>query len=207
MNRHEAMKQLRRVWDSGECLHPEAPHECSKTRGASVVASHAIQKKGGGLNSIAEEGHVYWFDRGDPMNMPGKPIGLTSAATKSMFCGQHDDHLFADVEKVEFRATPRQQVLLAYRSICVEAHDKRRFVEWLKQAKGIRPSVRIEQIRQAKLAIRDTEHAKHELERTWQSHTYDSWRTVCYRVEPTLPFVCAGASTRRPISMATWFNP
>src|SRR5436305_14435938 len=47
--------KVRKVRDYRVCFHPEAPRGCS----AQIIASHTVQRCGGGLSAIAQQNHVY----------------------------------------------------------------------------------------------------------------------------------------------------
>ncbi len=108
------------------CLHPEASRDNCKGR---IIKAHTIQRNGG-LNKIATNGHVYYFDNNIMSIVKNngfaklKLTGIKEATTFTGFCSLHDNETFKPLEDHEFRNTYEQTFLLAYRAICKEIHAK-----------------------------------------------------------------------------------
>lgn len=101
------------------CLAPDAPRTCN----GKIVASHVIQRRGGGLQAIARNGLVYGF-KFHPMFFVKKQgrhtpelIGTGQAGTAPLFCAFHDGQLFKQAETERFLPTTRQLIQLNYRTV------------------------------------------------------------------------------------------
>lgn len=125
LTRQETLAALKRHYNRGYCLHPDAPQGCS----GDIVKAHTIQRNGS-LDRIARDGHVYGFRRnvfgvedGEP---PTKPelVGIKRASTFTGFCGHHDRVTFEPIEKHPFEGTPQQAFLFGYRAFCREEFAK-----------------------------------------------------------------------------------
>ncbi|MBI3408743.1 MAG: hypothetical protein HY040_10340 [Planctomycetes bacterium] len=89
------------------------------------IRSHTLSESW--LRRLADDGgHVLQFvlaveDAGKrPVGFKPKVVGVGEATTFPGFCQEHDDSLFACVEKEAFVASPRQLACLVYRSVCQE---------------------------------------------------------------------------------------
>ena len=104
------------------------------------IGSHVIARKT--LELIADESHVLtWLPRRitawDMMRSmsEGRPveqlyeepirvgIGDRDRVTEPLFCGVHDNRIFAPLEHEEFSFQPQQVALLAYRALCSMLHS------------------------------------------------------------------------------------
>lgn len=109
------------------CLHPLAgPSQC---RG-SIAKAHSIQKSGG-LDRIAQKGHVYNFIQdvnqvivGNASSTVARKIGINQASTFTGFCSYHDTVIFKPIEASPFQSTQQHAFLLAYRAVCMEYYLK-----------------------------------------------------------------------------------
>lgn len=118
------LERTRRDFDRKYCLHPEAPHTCSKN----IISAHSIQKAllkkfisvSGHVVQIKVSAHV------EPVGMLAKPenVGINNATTFSGFCGKHDTELFRPLECAGFSFTRSQIALLGYRAVCRELYLK-----------------------------------------------------------------------------------
>lgn len=126
-NRHRQPKVTRQEYLAGweaaadieMCLHPAAPVGCS----AKIVRAHTVQRMGGGLRVLAQngdvygfKGHPYFFQKNDLRVVPER-IGTRIASTFRGFCADHDASLFKAVEHRKFAATSEQLALLNFRVI------------------------------------------------------------------------------------------
>lgn len=126
---HEYIKVLRKFFDKGYCLHPEAhPNTCRNP----IVRAHTVQRNGG-LSRIARDGHVYTFS--SEKNLSQKEIiaptlvGIKKASTFTGFCSFHDSTTFEPVEQHPFQNTPQHTFLLGYRAICHELFLKKMSID------------------------------------------------------------------------------
>ena len=122
--KQEVLERFWMEYEKGRCLHPNAS---TSTCSHKIIVAHTIQRNGG-LNTIARNGHVYSLlrhgslldqSKWDPKSGPSK-VGIREASTFRGFCSQHDNELFAPIEKVPFEGTAEQIALLGYRAICYE---------------------------------------------------------------------------------------
>lgn len=128
---YEYIKVIRKYFDAGYCLHPEAsPDTCV----APIVRAHTVSRSGS-LNRIARDGHVYTFSAtqniSDDALIAPKLIGVKKASTFTGFCKLHDNITFEPIERYPFRSIPQHTFLLGYRVLCHELYNKRANVEWV----------------------------------------------------------------------------
>ena len=101
-----------------------------------AINSHLLMRNGI-LNYVVEEGHVYELHsdapqamRADKMPIDFKRVGINQAISHPVFCKEHDDSLFEEIEK----RTPdytlyRHVALYSYRALCAEIRKKEIEVE------------------------------------------------------------------------------
>lgn len=120
---------IKKAHKNGTCLYPGCTEK--------PIGSHVIARKT--LRLIAENGKVLtWnmpnaysmfnqFKAGKPMKdltLAPEPVGINDIrkVTHPIFCHDHDDSIFAPIEKDEIASLsaflPEQIVLLAYRALC-----------------------------------------------------------------------------------------
>lgn len=118
-------KTLQRAMSVDRCLAPLGHRqECARTFAKAHTVPHASLKR------IAADGHVFSFvpsaynlKRHGPA-FPPQQLGVKRASTFTGFCSNHDNAIFAPLEKVPFAGTPEQCFLLAYRALARELHLK-----------------------------------------------------------------------------------
>lgn len=116
-----AMAQQR---NRGRCLHYDSGARCD-----AIISAHSIQR-GGQLNLIAEEGHVYrlFADLSTLKATRGKPqlkkAGVNKVSTFRGMCKYHDNRLFAPIDDRPLTFDHQQVALYAYRSVCREYFGK-----------------------------------------------------------------------------------
>jgi hypothetical protein len=100
---------------------------------APPIASHLLSRSC--LEQVADSTHhvvQFRLTTEDRVNKPGRleahRVGINEATTFPGFCEQHDNELFACLERQPFSATREQLLTLAYRSICCEACAKHQVV-------------------------------------------------------------------------------
>ena len=127
VTRQEIVTNLKSAYGKQYCLHPEASDEvCSGT----IVKAHSIQR-GGGLERIARDGHVYGFIPNYPSVAKDEDwasprlVGINKASTFSGFCSYHDNKTFKPIETGTIGATREHAFLLAYRALCRELFKTR----------------------------------------------------------------------------------
>jgi hypothetical protein len=101
------------------------------------IGSHLLSRSW--LEQVADTSHEvirFRITTEDRMNKPGRIEAYGAGINKELrfpcFCLQHDDELFACLEKQEFSATREQLRALTYRSVCCEACAKHQIVGCLK---------------------------------------------------------------------------
>jgi len=113
------------IYKKKYCIYPDKS-KCS----GNITRSHTIQR-GGSLNKIALDGHVYQFkwDLSTLIKTNGRPIahkiGIKEATTFTGFCGFHDNEIFRPIETAPFTSTEEQCFLLAYRAVAKEVYMKK----------------------------------------------------------------------------------
>lgn len=120
------VNEMRIEMAKGYCLHPDAsPSSCSSR----VIQAHTVQRKGG-LNAIAENGHVISPKRGfeDIFKNDGEIIprehGIRDASTFMGFCGFHDDRMFKPIEQKPLSLNQQTAFLLSFRALAYEFFSK-----------------------------------------------------------------------------------
>lgn len=109
---------------------PEWNHECTRT----YAKAHTVPRAS--LNRIAANGHVFSFvpnasnlEHHGP-KFPPEELGINRASTFTGFCSNHDNAIFAPLEKAAFTGTREQCFLLAYRALARELHLKQSILEF-----------------------------------------------------------------------------
>ena len=104
-----------------------------------IIKSHTLQNNGV-ISQLAEDNQVcmprtsrhstYPMDkkRGIELDMVGKNV----ATTFKGFCKEHDDKLFADIEKYKWRPDDKSTFLFTYRTVCSELQNKQEFIKRIK---------------------------------------------------------------------------
>jgi hypothetical protein len=124
----EIISTTKKAYDKKYCMHHQAsPKNCSGT----IIRAHSVQKNGG-LNMIAENGHVIGFiPRKGPIeaiktggSFYPELIGISKASVFTGFCGKHDAEIFRPIEGNEIEICEKHALLLAYRAICKELFIK-----------------------------------------------------------------------------------
>ncbi|MYD93600.1 MAG: hypothetical protein F4Y02_07905 [Chloroflexi bacterium] len=118
-------KALQRAMSVDRCSAPPGhPQKCSST----FAKAHTVPRAS--LKRIAANGHIFSFvpnatnlERHGP-KFPPQRWGINRASTFTGFCSNHDDAIFAPLEKTPFAGTPEQCFLLAYRALARELHLK-----------------------------------------------------------------------------------
>jgi len=123
--RNYIVDQTNKVWAKAirkkECMHPEAPTNCSKNFGR----AHSIQRSK--LKRISENGKVLKVSTDSMTGSPSvEPVGIKPASTFYGFCNSHDNTLFASIEKSTLALNKETALLLAYRGMSIHMYYKRR---------------------------------------------------------------------------------
>jgi len=134
----EALNLKKKIFGKKYCMHPLASKSnCSNK----ISRAHTVQKHGG-LDIIAENGHVQSFLYGDLLkdfktNLRLNPhlIGINIASTFPGFCSIHDNELFSPFEKGQFKINQKNCFLLGYRALCRELFVKTNAKEFIIESK------------------------------------------------------------------------
>lgn len=201
------MNALRSTAHKKYCLYPRGGKE---TCLGDIVNAHTVQRRGGGLTSIARDGHVYGFRVGISPNSTGRfePFlqGVNRASVFSGFCQRHDNEIFAPLEKQSFECSPEQNFLLSYRAVCRELYYKRaskdveKLQRLLDQGKDLEAQMTIQSMvwhfqNAVSVGLRHLERYKHQHDEMLTSQSYsDVWHYIV-RLKTVPDFVCAGTIT------------
>jgi hypothetical protein len=106
-------------WKFRKCLAPSM--QCQNA----PILAHSIQN-GRVIDLLEDKGHVIAllprFSQAGP-NIGFRSIGRNLASAFPGFCGQHDDEIFAPLDKKPFDTADQEQLfLLAYRAVSRELH-------------------------------------------------------------------------------------
>ncbi|MFC1864488.1 YecA family protein [Chloroflexota bacterium] len=120
-------REHRKVFSVKECLVPESlKSECS----GPIVNAHTVPRSES-LLKIARDNHVYSLvlDLENRAKYKGRAepelVGIKKASTFSGFCSNHDNSIFAPIERRPFIESPEQCFLLAYRAVAMELFKKK----------------------------------------------------------------------------------
>lgn len=188
------------------CLHPSAsPSTCS----GEVIRAHTIQR-GGSLNRIAQNNHIYCFIPDYPSmarnsgQIAPKLIGLRSASTITGFCSFHDNKTFEKIEKHPIGDDIEQHFLLGYRAICRETFFKRAAIDMLPfQQQLDRGKTEFEQLQLqmllkdwevgARAGLREVERYKTTLDSMLLQEDYSKIAFYAFRFDSIPEVMCSGA--------------
>lgn len=120
-------EEHRKVFGTKECLVPVSmKSDCS----GPIVNAHTVPKRES-LLKIARDNHVYSvvLDLENRAKYAGRVepelVGINKASTFSGFCSNHDNSIFAPIERQPFIKSPEQCFLLAYRAMAMELFKKK----------------------------------------------------------------------------------
>ncbi len=115
---------------SGQCLHPDAPAQCS----GDTIKAHSVSKSL--LKKIADENSCVYHLSATPSSPTDRihiqKRSISTTSTFRGFCSSHDNQLFLPVENNGLELTRRHTFLLAYRAISNTIYRRQRIRE-LKQ--------------------------------------------------------------------------
>ena len=184
---HEGIGGLRKTFRKKECLHPEAPHNCS----GNIIKAHTVQKSGG-LTKIAENGHVLTPDSSsDPTKM--KKIGIKKASTFTGFCKFHDEILFAPIEKHPLQLNRRHAFLLAFRGTSKELFLKRRTVEHEISDEAPYPDLWLNHRAGARVALLDLRPIHQEMGNALVKGSFRDTKYFAIEFDSVPDILCSGA--------------
>lgn len=195
VSRQEALDASRRARRERTCFHPKA----SAASCGRVIAAHSVQRSGGGLASVARDGHVYGYrsDFSTRGRILPKLFGVSDASTFTGFCDRHDAELFRPLERAKFEGTGEQLALLGFRAICRDLMAKKSTLilnPFLKEIgdRGLPLAQQVEWQRQrleyeggTSLAMKDLEYAKDRLEAAIVSGNYSNIHGAVYHFDRT----------------------
>jgi SEC-C motif len=201
---YEYIKIMRKYFDAGYCLHPEAnPATCV----VPIVRTHTVSRSGS-LNRIARDGHVYTFSSAQNVSdgdlISPRLIGVKKASTFTGFCKLHDNITFEPIERYAFLSMPQHAFLLGYRVLCHELYNKKANVEWvfpyqrqhLDRGKSLEDQMMIQfQIHNLNerntIGLRDLEHYKAAYDKALVTANFSDIYYYVIRLSTTPEFLCA----------------
>ena len=192
------LSELKRKRKISECFY----HDKSECKGA-IKQAHSLQRNG--RLSIIEgdvkgQKQIYTFTSfesdQDCFLKTLKPIGKAEASTFFGFCDFHDTNLFSCVEGTnKFDESDKHCFLHSYRSFAHSYHRKKEEIKLFSDKEYIKGAEYMynQSIVNSKLALRDLEKYKQELDNLMENQIYDG---LCYYVNilPELfPIACSSA--------------
>jgi len=201
---YEYIKVMRKFFDKGYCLHPEAgPTACI----GPIVRAHTVSKSGS-LNRIARDGHVYSFSSAQNLSkgelIAPSLIGVRHASTFTGFCKRHDNITFEPIERYPFLSSPQQAFLLGYRTLCHELFIKKASVELvfpyqrrnLDRGKSVQEQIMIQyQIHYldqgSTIGLRDLVHYKSAYDKALLAQDFSNIFYYVIRLSNTPDFLCS----------------
>lgn len=202
----ELMRHMRDAGSTGCCLHPQAS---ASTCGSKIIQAHTVQRKGG-LEAIAEEGHVISPKRGveDIFKNDGEIVprllGVRVASTFLGFCDKHDDQLFSPIEKAPITLSKETAFLLSFRAICYEISMKKGsllisdIMRQMDKGKPFEIQCEIQQYvhfyrEGTRRGIRDLKRWKSKYDAAYISRIYDNFSFYSVMFADVLPIVACGS--------------
>lgn len=201
-------KQFNNIHSRQVCSSPESFHEeCA----GKIIRAHTVPKSSS-LKAIAKDGHVLGLkmsfesirkNKGEPKL---ESIGINHASTFNGFCKNHDDLIFAPLEKHRFQNTEQQCFLLAYRAFAKEFYAK----EGAMQLSSLRHKTDRGKSVEAQMeiqtnnflteigtlaAMEDLKYHKGYFDQVIESSDFSSIRAVIFTFKETPPvMVCGGTN-------------
>src|SRR5258708_22703648 len=203
---NDYIKVLRKIYDKGYCLHPQAnPSIC---RGP-IAKAHSVQRNGG-LSRIAHGGQVYTFASEKNISsvdlVAPTLVGTRKASTFTGFCSFHDNIIFEPVEKFAFEHTPEHTFLLGYRALCHEYFKKKMIVELIfpyqqrhldkgrAQFEQMMIQYRVHYLRKTdRIALRDLALNKAEYDEVLLAGDFSNVSYYVIRLSTTPDFLCSSS--------------
>lgn len=201
----EAESQYKRAFSKKTCLAPAAwRRECS----SQIAMAHTVPRRGS-LKKIAHSGHVYSFvfslkriAQAQGILSP-ELIGINRASTFTGFCSNHDNAIFAPLEKQDFTATPEQCFLLGYRALAREVFTKnaaaslsglRRDID---RGKNLSDQFAIQTLNYIheiglQAGVRDGAYHKEAYDQILVSRRFECVRAYIIEIEAPPPVMCCG---------------
>ena len=184
-------------------MHPQQS-SCS----GNIIQAHTIQK-GGSLERIARDGHVYTFKTDTAKILKtGIPeinlVGINKASIFTGFCSYHDNYVFKPIEREVFSISEETGFLLAYRVLCHELFLKKAWKEELLYAKNnldkgksLSRQIEIQDIADQFLigvegGLNDLMTIKARYDEILIKHDYTAVRYYVIVLEEVPDFVCSG---------------
>jgi hypothetical protein len=162
------------------------------------------------LKQISRNGHVYHHSATvqDLEKTHGqlklKLIGINDASTLRLFCGEHDNNVFAPLEQQPFSGSKEQCFLLAYRALCHEYRKKKDGLDSIPTMKGfdrgkaIPEQVTIQTTMNAlavgyHASMRDIEQHKQQFDSMLVARDYSGIRAYIVTFDSVPDILCSGA--------------
>ncbi|MYM71628.1 hypothetical protein GTP56_05380 [Duganella sp. FT134W] len=202
------LKDKEQLYRSGFCLHPEASSETCST--AKAIDSHTVQRRGG-LDAIAEDGHVYSIKKGfsnvakNNGRVDMERHGVARASTFPGYCNSHDTTLFKPVETKGAILNDMNGFLLSLRVVAYELASKRAELRsHIESRDDADCGVSFEQqvtvqsfmhFRQKALerGLADISAYKSKFDEAYLTQNFEDFSLYGVEFDGTLPFVVAGA--------------
>ena len=174
-----------------------------------VSRAHTVPRSSS-LRQIARRGHVYSFlplrkqlERHEGVLHP-QLVGIRRASTFPGFCADHDNAIFAPLEKKNFSGTAEQFHLLGYRALAREMYNKRAasalvdFIRETDRGKSFVEQVAIQATVDGMNAGFDTsnrnlDYYKSRYDRCLVSGEFDSVEGYVIEFDAPPPVMCSGA--------------
>ena len=206
VNNFEQSAAIRTESAKGYCSHPAASEStCSKR----IVRAHTVQKRGG-LEAIAEKGHVVStksaFENLSQNDGELKPseVGVRGASTFMGFCNRHDTEMFRSIETGVPTLRTETMFLLSFRALAYELFAKRTFIRIIEilresdKGKPFEEQCGIQEychtIGQGSLrGLDDLERWKADYDSAFLEKKYDGYRFFGVAFTGILPIVACGA--------------
>jgi hypothetical protein len=121
---YKTLELIKREFQRGRCLHPDAPTGCA----TGYSAAHSVQRALIARH-LAEKNHVLRFvASADPKihkcGFKSERVGINKATTFFGFCSRHDSDLFRPLETRSFEFERSQIALLGFRALSREVYMK-----------------------------------------------------------------------------------
>lgn len=190
------LKKLRSFQNNSRCLYPGCER---RPIGSHVIARSALElladEEGKVLtweatdNSIVEntiQGHEW----GRVYQQPRR-VGIRQEVTYPIFCQEHDNGIFAELENTDFTFHPMQVALLAYRALCYKTWNPHleEMLEFYLSNKDAETALQLQRI----FSLRTLIETRQKLENILETRDYRQlqWVTMVLHIDPC--FACTDA--------------
>ncbi|WP_338627578.1 SEC-C domain-containing protein [Clostridium baratii] len=167
-----------------------------------IIGAHTLQNNGV-LTKLSEKNHVFMI-KPKVDKYGGKAdfekVGRNKATTFMGFCKEHDDKIFAEIEKEGYMGTEKQKFLYAYRAFAQEYHKKERLMKSMQASFKLKPSMLkssfiVSNYRYRQLEMFDINEYKRKFDEAFRLNEYSLLETIEIVIENEYDFAVTSMFT------------